>query len=307
MSRSSPWEDRAGEACLVDAPSKLIQQRYSCRTYANTPIPETIREQLRDFIAAHETGPFGTRVRMALIAATQEDHQALKGLGTYGFISGATGFLVGAVPEAADANLEDFGYVLETFVLFATGLELGTVWLGGTFTKSRFADVFDLAEDEMLPAVIATGYPADNRRGLDVLIRRQAKSDKRLPWEQLFFDLPSKAAGLFERSLTRAAAGLYAQVLDMVRRAPSASNKQPWRIVRQGDRWHLYLQRTWGYAARNALVGVADMQRIDMGIAMCHFELTAAELGLAGHWERSEPELDPPDALTAYVVSWVAG
>ena len=68
-----------------------------------------------------------------------------------------------------------------------------------------------------------------------------------------------------------------------VRQGPSASNKQPWRILKSADRFHLYLQRTRGY--RNVFTRMAqvdDMQRIDMGIAMCHFELTARELGLSG-------------------------
>ena len=45
-------------------------------------------------------------------------------------------------------------------------------------------------------------------------------------------------------------------VLEMVRRGPSASNKQPWRVVRAGERWHLYLQRTRGYG--RATAGVAS-------------------------------------------------
>jgi hypothetical protein len=50
---------------------------------------------------------------------------------------------------------------------------------------------------------------------------------------------------------------------------------------------------------------VADIQRLDMGIAMAHFELTARELGLSGRWERKEPSVQKPDELTEYVVSWV--
>ena len=36
--------------------------------------------------------------------------------------------------------------------------------------------------------------------------------------------------------------------LEMVRIAPSASNKQPWRVVRDGPAWHFYCQRTPGSA-----------------------------------------------------------
>jgi hypothetical protein len=52
---------------------------------------------------------------------------------------------------------------------------------------------------------------------------------------------------------------------------------------------------------------MADIQRIDMGIAMSHFELTANELGLAGSWQLRDPDLEVPDDLTEYIVTWQAG
>lgn len=47
------------------------------------------------------------------------------------------------------------------------------------------------------------------------------------------------------------------------------------------------------------------MQRLDMGIAMCHFELTARELGLSGKWLNMALGIVKPDDLTEYIVSWV--
>jgi hypothetical protein len=47
------------------------------------------------------------------------------------------------------------------------------------------------------------------------------------------------------------------------------------------------------------------LQNVDMGIAMCHFELAAAELGLAGSWNLRDPEL--PSGDREYIVSWTAG
>lgn len=279
---------------------KVIQMRSSCRTYQDTPIAPEVQQRLTDFMAAHAVGPLGTPVRLLLIAATEEDRQALRGLGTYGFIKGATGFILGAIPRGR-FNQEDFGYVMEHLVLYATALGLGTCWLGGTFTKSRFAAKLNVHEGELLPAVVATGYCATKRRPLESFIRRQANADLRLPWERLFFDEK------FGVPLTREAAGPFATVLDMVRIGPSASNKQPWRIIKDGEVWHLYLQRTPGYAKRNQLLlDIADMQRLDMGIAMCHFALSAEELGLPGTWQVRDPApaIEKPDALTEYIVSW---
>jgi hypothetical protein len=106
--------------------------------------------------------------------------------------------------------------------------------------------------------------------------------------------------------LTREAAGRYADVLDMVRLAPSASNKQPWRIVRDeaGAAFHLYLEPLKSYQRTMKLLRLANLQRVDMGIAICHFELTALELGLKGRWKRVDAR-DRNSGAVSYIASWV--
>jgi hypothetical protein len=133
-------------------------------------------------------------------------------------------------------------------------------------------------------------------------IRRRAGGAFRLPGEELFFDEE------FGKPLKTELFGGYAQVLDSVRWGPSASNRQPWRILYKNGVWHLYLQRTKGYGKGSflySLLGIADLQRVDMGIAMCHFELSARELGLGGAWVEDEPYVNKPDERTEYIVSWI--
>jgi nitroreductase len=277
----------------------IIKARYSCRTYQPRPIEEDLRQQLAAFAAAATTGPFGNQARFELAAATAEDRAALRGLGTYGFIKDATGFLIGAI-QPAERDMEDYGYLMERIILFATDLGLGTCWLGGSFTKSSFAKKISTRSDELVPAVASVGYIADRPRRIDSLIRRGAGSDKRLPWSRLFFN------SSFDTPLATEAAGDYALPLEMVRLGPSASNKQPWRIIQDGTAWHFFLKRTSGYneGRRRRTWTAADMQRLDMGIAMCHFELTTQELGLEGGWVQDEPAIALRDDLIEYTLTW---
>ncbi len=280
--------------------TEIIQKRCSCRSYVDRPIEERERQRLAEFLSSNRTGPFGTKARFELVAATEEDRKALRGLGTYGFIRGATAFIVGAVSRS-DKDMEDYGYLMERAVLLATDIGLGTCWLGGTFNKSRFAKKISASDGESVPAVVAVGYMASKRRPLDTMIRRSAGSHSRLPWEKMFF------RGKFGVPLSPEAAGAYAVPLEMVRLGPSASNKQPWRIIEDGGAFHFYLQRTKGYGRSVfGLLRIADLQRVDMGIAMSHFELAADELGLRGRWEINEPGIEKPDDLTEYTASWVA-
>jgi hypothetical protein len=267
--------------------TELIKRRYSCRTYLPTPIEEGKRQQLEAFMSSNQTGPFGAPVRFLLLAATAEDRGALRGLGTYGFIQGATGFIVGMVRDGP-RNLEDFGYCMERIVLYATDLGLST-----------FAVRAGLREGEQMPAVAAVGHIAIKRSWMDRIIRGGAGAEHRYPSPQLFF------RERFGQPVSFEDAGPYAPALEMVRQAPSASNKQPWRIIQDGSAWHFYVQRTPGYRSAR-LVQLPDMQRVDLGIAMCHWELTAGELGLPGHWLVQKPAIAEPDSTAEYTATWLA-
>jgi nitroreductase len=280
--------------------TEVIRARSSWRSYDGRPLEAEDRARLGEFVAAPGPAPFGGFVRLQLLEASPEDRAELKRLVTYGWIRGARTFLVGAV-RRAPMGLEDYGYVFERAILEATALGLGTCWLATSFNRSGFAARINLADDEILPAVSPVGYLPASRTVVDATTRFFARSKKRKSWEELFFE------GEFATPLAAEAAGPYAEALEMVRLAPSASNRQPWRLVKEAGRdvFHLFLSRTAVYGRFSAGVAGADLQRIDMGIACCHFELTARESALAGKWEVIEPpEIDVP-ARTTYVATWL--
>lgn len=280
----------------------LIRRRYSCRTYAPEPIAAEHRAALEAFMTTKQRGPLGSAARFRLIAATPDDTGALRRLGTYGFIKGATGFLIGAV-RSGPGDLEDYGYLLEEIVLRATALGLGTCWLGGTFTRSSFTARFGgLARDESIPAVVSTGYPGDD--GTERIHERE-HGDRRFPPDELFF------AGEWAEPLLPGTAGAgadgYGAALEAVRTAPSATNRQPWRIVHRGADWHFYLARTKGYGRGSLafrLLRIADLQRVDLGIAMCHFELAARQAGHRGSWRVADPGVALPTDTIEYTATW---
>jgi nitroreductase len=284
---------------LNDPITETMQQRFSCREYRRAPVSAEKRKQLQTFIKQLPPGPFGSRPRFDLLAATESDSRSLRGLGTYGFIKNPAAFIVGAMTPS-EYDHEDFGYLMESIILYATSLDLGTCWLGGTFTKSRFAKKVSLSSGETMPAVTSLGEfvtSGQKRRGAT---SRVAGSDRRLPWETLFYnrqlDIP----------LVRNDAAEYAPALELVRLGPSASNKQPWRILKHDQFWRFYLQRTPGYRKDliKHILDLCDLQRVDMGIAMCHFELSAHELGLGGRWVVEDDLEKNPTALTEYLASW---
>jgi hypothetical protein len=185
---------------------------------------------------------------------------------------------------------------MEKNILAATHLGLGTCWLGGTFNRSASASKINKRDDEVVPAITPVGYPKERKSMMDSAVRFLAKSNTRKAWEELFF------LGNTKSFLPRNMAGAYALPLECVRIGPSASNRQPWRVVKETecDVFHFYISRTLGYAEKFLDVSLQD---IDMGIAMCHFEVALQEMNLKGSWQNVQPA--PLQSGLEYVVSWV--
>jgi|GEM_PF-52322 len=269
----------------------IIRNRVSVRTYSERSLDDDVKKKILNYIETL-SNPFDTEVKFKMLDSGTEGSSSK--LGTYGVIKGAKSFVCAIVKQDGLA-LEALGYELEKLILYLTSLGLGSCWLGGTFDRSEFKQALRLQEDELLPAVSPIGYPADEKSMADSLVRFIAKGDSRKPWSELFYDRD------FSTALSPEDAGEYADGLDMVRLAPSASNKQPWRIIRTSEGFDFYESRTPGYSKAFAY----DIQRIDMGIAACHFHLTAIEKGLPGAFSILNPHTGAKEGNAYYVFSWM--
>jgi len=285
---------------------EIIRRRSSVRTFDGTPPEAGKLALLRELLAQLERGPFGRRCRFALLDMSGFDAKQLKQYGTYGLITGTRFFLAGAV-EDGPGNLEDFGYLLETAVLACTGMELGTCWLGGVLNRSTFGRELALEAGELIPAVTPVGRAADHRSFKDKALRFMAGSAKRKPWRELFFDGVWGRPFEEERALDGKAASGLREAFEAVRRAPSASNKQPWRVVWQEGAAHFYLERSSVYSKIMELAKMPALQRTDLGIAMAHFDLAARALGREGAWTFDPPGISGVPGSAVFVASWRAG
>ncbi|MBR3561892.1 MAG: nitroreductase family protein [Oscillospiraceae bacterium] len=89
--------------------------------------------------------------------------------------------------------------------------------------------------------------------------------------------------------------------LEMLRLAPSATNAQPWRILRRDGAFHFYAKASEGKDEIDPPI----IQRVDVGIGANHFCLTAWEQGIGG----SLKVMDAPTDTGApenyrYLFSW---
>ncbi|WP_041808148.1 nitroreductase family protein [Evansella cellulosilytica] len=273
-----------------------MRQRQSVRTYHDVALTEEHIKNIENYIEEiPRISPFGKIGNIEFIEVTSNRSEKGVKLGTYGFIKSQKGYLVG-ISEKDTYSLVKFAYNFQMLVLYLTELGLGTCWMGGTFSRKSFEKELIVSEGEFIPCVTPVGYPREKRRLFDKAIRAVAKSDNRKAWENLFFDES------FHSSLSKDNAGQLELPLEMVRIGPSASNKQPWRLVVSKDRRqvHFYIEHTPNYSSSLGY----DMQLLDIGIAMCQFDLACKELQLAGEWVVENPGMNVNNEQIEYLYTW---
>lgn len=269
---------------------EVIKRRISNRTYEERSLTEEDKKKLLEFNSTL-TNPFGVEVKVQYISKEKgaDDVQ----LGTYGTIKGAKDFLAITVKDQPYA-MEAIGYQFENLVLYATDIGIGTVWLAGTFKRKDFINAIEIGEDDLFPCICPLGYPAQKQSFLEKITKASLGSKKRKDWDKLFF------LDDFTKVLTKADAGIYEDALEMLRLAPSATNSQPWAVVKEGNKFHFFCNY------KNTLNDdVKKIKHIDIGIALSHFHQTAMSKGLNGNLQIEDIVFSIPDNMH-YVISYIA-
>lgn len=251
----------------MDMP-EIIKSRRSVRTFDGTPLTAEHKAKLEEFISTI-SAPYDIPIEFVLLEKEK-----------YGLsspvISGESMY-VAAKSKAVPHSEEAFGYAFEQLVLFAWSLGIGTTWIGGTMKREIFEKAVQLQDGERMYCVSPLGYPAAKMSFKEKAMRTAIQADKRKAAKELFFENSfSTPINDCDEKISTA--------LEAVRLAPSAVNKQPWRIIRCGNDFHFYEKHSKGYISEQG-----DMQKIDMGIALFHFmNITDGKLGIA------EPDISAP-------------
>lgn len=264
----------------------VIKSRYSCRSFDGNPLDRDAEDKMRACIDGINA-ECKIKARFVFIANTPYCGSPSK-LGTLGMVSGAVSYFAGILDEN-EKDFAAFGYLFEKIILFAASVDIQTCWLGSTFNRNDFIELCGLYDGEYIAAVSPAGRKKQKPRLIERAARSAIGANGRKSSGQLFFkdDLSGPVID----------PGECAAALESVRLAPSSGNRQPWRIIKTPEGFHFYLKRSPRIPASRF-----DIQKSDMGIAMCHFELTANESGPQGEW-RILP--DPAVNGLEYIATWV--
>lgn len=260
---------------------EVIRQRRSVRTFEKKKIDDSVLNELKEY-AKQIDNPWNIEVRYVFMDAEE-----------YGLSSPVLSgepMYIAALVDKVDHGEEAAGYAFEKLMLKAVSMGLGTVWIGGTMKRELFETACGKADYERMPCITPLGIPA-KMSFKEMIMRKGVGADNRLKSEKLFFtedmDHPLKAASMDIHD-----------ALEAVRLAPSAVNKQPWRIILKDGLYHFYEKHAKGYISD----AVGDMQKIDIGIAIAHFDLVLKERGLSTQLVISDPGI-PVDGDMEYIAS----
>ena len=258
----------------------LIRQRKSIRTFDGRPLSVEDRSALETYMAS-PTNPFSVPITFRLLDVKE-----------YGLSSpvivGADTYIAAKVEKVPNFEIA-YGYSFEKVCLYALFRGIGTVMLAATLSRTAFERAMKVKEGEVMPVASPVGYPAEKKSIREGLMRKGLKADDRKPFDQLFFE------DYFNHPLPQT--NPYAKALEMARWAPSAGNGQPWRAVVDGDSVHFYEAKTM----KDSPLG--DIQKVDVGIALAHFEMTLEEEGVKGSYSFSDPGIAAPKN-THYIVTF---
>lgn len=228
---------------------EAISKRTSTRTFTQQQPPEGLLDELCA----------GSDTLTVLDQATLGEGR----IGSYGIIRGKPRYVAVAGTDLFKGGMEG-----ERLVIELTRRGLATCWISGTFNRS----LADRAAGRDTVAVIAAGYAAPRASLVEKMMRSAVHARWRLPMTDIII------AGVEPPFLIDA--------LEALRLAPSACNRQPWRLA---------------FNPSGTIDVYGDpkdsLMLLDCGIALSHFLMLRPDYRITSN-RNAHPELKPIATLT---------
>lgn len=220
---------------------EALKERHSVRKYIDRPLDDATVAHLRDKIA-----DLNKEGQLDMQLVVNEPKAFSGGILSYGKFSGVSNYVM-VIGKESDRLDRNAGYYGEKLVIYAQQLGLRTCWVGLTYKKIPGA--FKVAPDEKVVCCIAIGYGEGNG------VTRKSKR-------------PDQVSNISAETPDWFANGVEGALL-----APTAVNQQKFRftfIPASSPDAKPKVRAEKGFS----LVGYT---RIDLGIAMCNFEIAAGK------------------------------
>lgn len=239
---------------LVEA----IDLRRSVRKFDEKKLEESECEEIQRIIDSLKPIAETEKVQMKLIADGASIFENFGGLLDKYFKVKAPAYIIISAKKTP-RYLENIGYMGEELVLELTRRKYGTCWVG-SIDGEMLSDIVETKDGYEHIIAIALGQPEEEIRWEIEPERKKRKSYKT-------FVKGKYAADMIP-------------IFKSIEKAPSAMNSQPWLLLSEGSDIHFYMRNTNILTKKR----LSKLNKIDVGIAMKHFESELLEIGREIKW-----------------------
>jgi len=225
----------------------MIFKRKSVRKYEDAPLNVRVVSEILEFAAKAE--PLHKEINTGITVVFKDDVKV--------FLPIISPHYLMLTSELREGYLENAGFILQQVDLFLSSKGFGSCYVGMALPSK---DTRKMSELEFV-IFMAFGTPAEPVHRTDSSQFRRKALEKIADLSVLSEDV---------NSFYNVTA-----LLESVRLAPSATNNQPWFLVPGKDKLEFYCVKP-GFIKS---IAYRKMNKIDMGIALCHCALAAANSG----------------------------
>lgn len=170
---------------------KLIEERYSCRNFAEKIVE---KEKIEKILEAAKLAPTARNIQpqKILVLTEKEELNKLSECTQYGW--NASTFMIIFYDKSISYKRDkydnkEFGEIDTSIItthmmLEAQDLGLGTTWIG-SFDPQKLVEIYDVPTNWVPVAILAIGYPADDAKP-SVLHSQRKELDEFVYWNKIW-------------------------------------------------------------------------------------------------------------------------
>lgn len=256
-----------------------ILSRTSVRRYESRVLESSLLERM-DYMISQVDGLGSRNIFHCPRFKYEKQGKAASALGPFGRIFSTPYFFAPCI-EGDPSALVDLGFRSQQIVLELWEQGIGSCYIGCTHQQQRVIGLLGLPGQVRIVSFIVFGVPADNQSKYlyQKISQTFANSRSRTDLDELF-------TSQFELKALRKSEVMM-KIIEAGRRAPSATNAQPWRFE-INDKYFIIL------AKRQGIGKIYDLDQTyalhDCGICMSNMSQAAQSLGSPIMWEPLPPE-----------------
>lgn len=256
---------------------RTLLSRRSCRRFDSAPLSSALLQQIEESLHTIQPLQPGQAIQFSLLQELEKTRLAVA-QGAYGRFIVSPHLMIPYTLHNTDPLVE-LGFQSQQAVFHLETLGLGSCYIGAHGRVLKLQKEFDLPEEAQLAAVLVFGTPSPStlNHNLNQSLRSLFGSRKRKPLQELLLPSP--------QSETAAQPREWEAILQAGRWAPSATNAQPWRLLRLEDNTLQLFTNPAVYPFVLSSEGKLMYALFDAGIFMANILLAAQAFGVHAAWQ----------------------